>query len=66
VEVRNISLARRVVLNSSRTTVTVDLPTPIVGVGDHGNKKESEKVAALSAVYQLHESGMVCYLVLTF
>jgi hypothetical protein len=49
-------------LTSSRTNVVVDAGTRIIGVGDHANKKDSEKLAALSAVYQLYESGMVCYI----
>jgi hypothetical protein len=49
----------------NRTTVTVDMEPPIVGVGDSLDKKNSEKLAALSAVFQLHDLGLVCYLVLS-
>ncbi|KAF5370240.1 hypothetical protein D9615_010076 [Tricholomella constricta] len=42
-----------------RTTATVHLDSPTVGVGDHTNKKESERLAALSAVYQLHTLGLL-------
>ncbi|KAF8640497.1 hypothetical protein AX17_000159 [Amanita inopinata Kibby_2008] len=42
-----------------RTTVTVHLPVPVIGIGDHLTKKESERLAALSAVYQLHLDGLL-------
>jgi small subunit ribosomal protein S24e len=45
---------------TARTTVIVEADITIVGVGDSASKKDSEKLAALSAVYQLHEAGMVC------
>lgn len=43
----------------SRTTVRIDIQPPIVGVGDHAEKRESCYLAALSAVYQLHERDLV-------
>lgn len=43
----------------SRTTVIVEIEPPVIGVGDHPEKKQSEKLAALSAVYQLQQSGVV-------
>ena len=33
---------------------------PIVGVGDAASSKQAEKLAALSAVYQLDARGLVC------
>ncbi|TFK41154.1 P-loop containing nucleoside triphosphate hydrolase protein [Crucibulum laeve] len=42
-----------------RTTVTVNIEPPIIGIGDHQIKKESERLAALSAVYQLQELGVL-------
>lgn len=35
---------------------------PIVGVGDSPEKKQAEKLAALSAVFQLHELGLVRFI----
>jgi len=43
----------------SRTTVKIDIQPPIVGVGDHAEKREAIHLAALSAVYQLHEQDLV-------
>jgi dsRNA-specific ribonuclease len=43
-----------------RVTVSGDPQRGIVGVGDHANKKEAEKLAALSAVLQLASAGLVC------
>lgn len=43
----------------SRTTATVEMEPPVIGVGDHPEKKQSEKLAALSAVYQLQQLGVV-------
>ena len=37
----------------------MDIDPPIVGVGDHQDKKRSTHLAALSAVYQLHDLGIV-------
>lgn len=48
---------------SIRTTVFLEIDPPIFGVGDHTDKKESMNLAALSAVYQLHELNLVCYLI---
>ncbi|KAJ8455725.1 hypothetical protein ONZ45_g18873 [Pleurotus djamor] len=42
-----------------RTTVTIPLEVPLKGVGDNVEKKESEMLAALSAVYQLHRAGLL-------
>ncbi|KAG6842205.1 hypothetical protein C0991_000175 [Blastosporella zonata] len=42
-----------------KTTVTLHLDSPIVGTGDHSSRKESERLAALSAVYQLHALGLL-------
>ncbi|TFK77096.1 P-loop containing nucleoside triphosphate hydrolase protein [Pluteus cervinus] len=42
-----------------RTTVTVNIDPPIIGVGDAPEKKASENLAALSAVYQLHAQGLL-------
>lgn len=42
-----------------RATVTVSMELPIVGVGDSPEKKQAEKLAALSAVFQLHELGLL-------
>ncbi|KAJ8702602.1 hypothetical protein PTI98_001305 [Pleurotus ostreatus] len=42
-----------------RTTVVINVDPPIEGVGDSTDKKESEKLAALSAVYQLDKLGLL-------
>ena len=42
-----------------RTTVQLDIDPPLVGVGDHQDRKQSLNLAALSAVYQLHDLGVV-------
>jgi hypothetical protein len=42
-----------------RSTVTLDIDPPLVGIGDHADKKTSVTLAALSAVYQLQELGIV-------
>lgn len=42
-----------------RTTATVEMEPPVIGVGDHPEKKQSEKLAALSAVYQLQQLGVL-------
>ena len=42
-----------------RTTVTLDIDPPIIGIGDHQDKKRSIHLAALSVVYQLHDLGIV-------
>jgi small subunit ribosomal protein S24e len=47
---------------SFRTTVFLDIDPPIFGVGDHTDKKESINLAALAALYQLHELNLVCYI----
>ncbi|PPQ80799.1 hypothetical protein CVT25_001924 [Psilocybe cyanescens] len=41
------------------TTVKLDIEPPIVGIGDHKDKKQSSTLAALSAVYQLQELGIL-------
>ncbi|KAF9526480.1 hypothetical protein CPB83DRAFT_770211 [Crepidotus variabilis] len=38
-----------------RTTVELDIEPRIVGIGDNSDKKQSGTLAALSALYQLHE-----------
>lgn len=48
--------------DSKRATVTVSMELPIVGVGDSPEKKQAEKLAALSAVFQLHELGLVRFI----
>lgn len=42
-----------------RATVTVNMDPPIIGVGDNPERKQAERLAALSAVYQLHNVGLV-------
>ncbi|RDB28425.1 ATP-dependent RNA helicase DHX36 [Hypsizygus marmoreus] len=42
-----------------RATVTVHLDSPVIGIGDHAEKKQAEKLGALSAVYQLHNLGVL-------
>ncbi|KAH9486931.1 ATP-dependent DNA/RNA helicase DHX36 [Psilocybe cubensis] len=42
-----------------RTTVTLDIEPQIVGIGDSKDKKQSTHLAALSAVYQLQELGIL-------
>lgn len=42
-----------------RTTVTVSIEPPVTGIADHPDKRQSEKLAMLSAVYQLHSSALV-------
>ncbi|KAF8642311.1 hypothetical protein AX16_009581 [Volvariella volvacea WC 439] len=42
-----------------RTTVTIEIEPPVIGIGDSSDKKTSEKLAALSAVYQLHGLGVL-------
>ena len=39
--------------------------TTVVGVGDHVQKKEAERLAALSALYQLDGQELVGYIVHT-
>jgi hypothetical protein len=46
-------------IDFNRTTVTIDIEPCIIGVGDSPEKKQAEKLAALSAVYQLHGRGLV-------
>ena len=43
----------------TRVTVVADATQNIVGVGDHAQVKEAEKLAALSAVLQLAKAGLV-------
>ncbi|KAF9459916.1 P-loop containing nucleoside triphosphate hydrolase protein [Collybia nuda] len=52
-ESRSIPIWRQV------ASVTINLEVPIIGVGDHNEKKQAERLAALSAVYQLHELGLL-------
>ncbi|PPQ64273.1 hypothetical protein CVT24_008411 [Panaeolus cyanescens] len=42
-----------------RTTVQLDIQPPITAIGDHPDKKQSMYLAALSAVYQLQELGVL-------
>ncbi|KAL0951184.1 hypothetical protein HGRIS_007914 [Hohenbuehelia grisea] len=42
-----------------RTTATLELDPPVIGVGDATEKKESEKLAALAVVYQLDGMGIL-------
>lgn len=42
-----------------RTTVTVPTTPEIVAIGDHSIRKESEKAAALAAVFELQGRGLV-------
>jgi hypothetical protein len=46
-------------ISRPRSTVTLDIDPPLVGIGDHADKKTSVTLAALSAVYQLQELGIV-------
>ena len=46
-------------ISLKRSTVTLELDPPIVGEGDAPAKKDSERLAALSAVYQLARRGLV-------
>ncbi|CAA7265798.1 unnamed protein product [Cyclocybe aegerita] len=38
-----------------RTTLQLDIEPPVLGIGDSADKKQSIHLAALSALYQLHE-----------
>ncbi|KAH7920668.1 hypothetical protein BV22DRAFT_1132886 [Leucogyrophana mollusca] len=40
-----------------RVTLTLYTTPPIVATGDHTDKKAAERLCALSAIYQLHDSG---------
>lgn len=42
-----------------RCTVLADETHNVVGMGDGANKKDAEKLAALSAMFQLHQLGLV-------
>ncbi|EGN93737.1 hypothetical protein SERLA73DRAFT_115779 [Serpula lacrymans var. lacrymans S7.3] len=42
-----------------RTSLTLETDPPIVAIGDDTEKKLSERLAALSALYQLHDQGFV-------
>lgn len=50
-------LALFIDLNRSTIEVKLEGENDVLGVGDAINKKESEKLAALSAVYQLNALG---------
>jgi small subunit ribosomal protein S24e len=39
--------------------VTLDTTPPVLGIGDHTAKRDAERLAALSALYQLHDTGLV-------
>jgi hypothetical protein len=43
-----------------RVTVTLDTTPPVLGIGDHRARRDAERLAALSALYQLHDTGLVC------
>ncbi|WWD17693.1 hypothetical protein CI109_102134 [Kwoniella shandongensis] len=42
-----------------RVSVVAEISRNIIGVGDHSNRKEAEKLAALSAVLQLTSAGIL-------
>ncbi|EIW72544.1 hypothetical protein TREMEDRAFT_70747 [Tremella mesenterica DSM 1558] len=42
-----------------RVTAAVDPQQGIIGIGDHSEKKEAEKLAALSALLQLVQAGLI-------
>lgn len=46
-----------------RVTVNIPIEPPVIGIGDHPEKKQAERLAALSGVYQLHEMGIVRWFV---
>lgn len=46
-------------VNIWRATVNIPIEPPVIGVGDHTEKKQAERLAALSGVYQLHEMGVL-------
>jgi hypothetical protein len=48
---------------SNRTKVFLEIDSPIIGVGDDIDKKESINLAALSALYQLQALKLVCCLI---
>ena len=39
--------------------MNIDIEPPVVGIGDHPEKSRSVALAALSALYQLQEMGVV-------
>lgn len=43
----------------SRVTVSLDTTPPVLGIGDHRVRRDAERLAALSALYQLHDSGQL-------
>jgi hypothetical protein len=55
-------LALFIDLNRTTTEVKLDDENDVLGVGDAINKKESEKLAALSAVHQLNALGKAGHL----
>ncbi|KIJ68453.1 hypothetical protein HYDPIDRAFT_124983 [Hydnomerulius pinastri MD-312] len=42
-----------------RCTVVLETSPQIVGIGDHTEKKAAERLSALHALYQLHDSGLL-------
>ncbi|KAG1881654.1 P-loop containing nucleoside triphosphate hydrolase protein [Suillus tomentosus] len=42
-----------------RVTVALDTTPPVLGIGDHRVRRDAERLAALSALYQLHDTGQV-------
>ncbi|KAF9453818.1 P-loop containing nucleoside triphosphate hydrolase protein [Macrolepiota fuliginosa MF-IS2] len=45
--------------NIWRVTVTIPIEPSVIGVGDHPDKRQAEKLAALAGVYQLQEMGVL-------
>ncbi|KAG2154843.1 P-loop containing nucleoside triphosphate hydrolase protein [Suillus clintonianus] len=43
----------------TRATVTLDTTPPLLGIGDHRVRRDAERLAALSALYQLHDTGQL-------
>ncbi|KAH7930973.1 P-loop containing nucleoside triphosphate hydrolase protein [Leucogyrophana mollusca] len=41
----------------TRVTLTLNTTPPIAAIGDHTDRKTAERLCALSAIYQLHDSG---------
>jgi hypothetical protein len=39
--------------------VIIPIEPPVIGIGDHPEKKQAERLAALAGVYQLHDMGVV-------
>ncbi|KXN90025.1 putative ATP-dependent RNA helicase DHX36 [Leucoagaricus sp. SymC.cos] len=54
-----IILLDSVPTNIWRVTVNIPIEPPVIGVGDHPEKKQAERLAALAGVYQLQEMGVL-------